>query len=165
MFLKRWHRKVDHDLRHYLCTYWDASKDCTWRTHDCRWTRRCDECMWSHSDIFRKMRNAKFLRGNIIEMVVHFFSMLLSMRDGKWPLLVTPWRPRLMIKGIVFTGEYIYHSTCEIFLLDSCLNGAFSTFRTIFKKHNRRLITRGYHKSDNGVVSVQNRQLSYFPNE
>ena len=85
-----------------------------------------------------------------------------------WPSLVTteqdsPWRPRLMIQGAVFTGESIHHSTCDIFLLDICLNGVFSIFRTIRENHTQWLIRLLDYISDSDVVFLESHELYYLP--
>ena len=161
MFLKRWLRQIDLDHQHYSCTYWDITRDCSW-------TATYGECFWLRSNLFRKMRNGKFTRVNIAEIVLHFLFMLLTFLDDKWPSLVTaeqdsPWRPRLMIQGAVFTGESIHHSTCDMFLLDICLNGVFSLFRTISENHTQWLIRLLDYISDTDVVFLESHELYYLP--
>ena len=78
----------------------------------------CLEKVTSLPSVFRKMRNAKFLRCNVLETLVYFPLILLCIYSKIWlPLVDTnqdsPWRTRLMIEGRVFTGESLHHSPCE----------------------------------------------------
>ena len=81
---------------------------------------------WSNSNLFRKIRNAKFFGCNIVQMVVYCPLILLCSLSETWlPLIETkqdsPWLTRVIIKGRVYSGEYICQFSVEMWSCLRCL--------------------------------------------